>query len=201
MKKLLYIFLLIISCFSMNGCYQDLYIDSLDEYIFAIENSPNGISSLSLDHPDYFLPSFTFLKDFEYIEGEYYLDEKDPLRELTAKEAIPDTCLLYLKYEETVYIDAKQYMMDNIKPYNDKFYEYNNYIFYENSNKITFDKGERYFPSKFSMACYNDFNNSLIFLSFYNSYPKLEDKYINDINSNWGDFIEKYYGEYYYFSK
>lgn len=105
------------------------------------------------------------------------------------------------KYEETVYIDAKQYMMDNIKQYNDKFYEYNNYIFYENSNKITSDKGERYFPNKFSMACYNDFNNSLIFLSFYNSYPKLEDKYINDIKSNWGDFIEKYYGEYYDFSK
>ena len=51
------------------------------------------------------------------------------------------------------------------------------------------------------MACYNDFNNSLIFLSFYNSYPKLEDKYINDIKSNWVDFIEKYYGEYYDFSK
>ena len=54
-----------------------------------------------------------------------------------------------------------------------------------------------------TFACYNDENHTLIFLGIYASYynSTLDQKYIDDIEGNWMDFIDQYYGEYYDFSK
>ena len=41
----------------------------------------------------------------------------------------------------------------------------------------------------------------ICFLGFSNSYPKLDEKYLTDLENNWQSFIEQYYGDYYDFSK
>ena len=55
------------------------------------------------------------------------------------------------------------------------------------------------------MACYNDENHTLIFIGLSSGTlagPScLEDKYLEDIEGNWKDFIDQYYGAYYDFSQ
>lgn len=106
--------------------------------------------------------------------------------------------MLALKYDEVIYEDAKQTMLEKIKPYGDKFYQYNDYTFYVNS-------WLSFFHEHFTMACYNDENHTLIFIGLYSGTlagPScLEEKYLEDIEGNWKDFIDQYYGAYYDFSQ
>ena len=94
-------------------------------------------------------------------------------------------------------------MLTEIEPYDNNYYEYNDYVFFENSNfhKLL----NRSVPKHFTMACYNDTICTLIFLgmdslTMSGSYC-LEDKYLNDIEGNWNSFIDQYFGEIYDFSK
>ncbi len=199
MKKVLVIFLIIVCSICMAGCYQDFSSDSLDDYIAFVKRNGFGNSTLELDHPDYFLPSDTFLEDYDYIEGRYAWRDYDSLRELFQKRVSPDITFLYLRYEEEVYINAKQCMLDNIEPYNELYYEYNDYIFYENSNFIE-QKRKRRFPEYFTMACYNDKSYELVFIGFYAS-VRTEKGYMININNDFGAFINAYYGEYHDFNQ
>jgi hypothetical protein len=91
-------------------------------------------------------------------------------------------------------------MLEEIEPYEDEFFQYNDYYFYENvRGKHAW--GDR-FPKKFTMACYNDENHALIFIGLYSGAPScLEDKYLEDIEGNWEAFVDQYYGAYYDFSQ
>ena len=80
-----------------------------------------------------------------------------------------------------------------------------NIIFMKNPNYFELSIAERNFPRKFTMACFNDDINVLIFIGFY-SYIKFgssifEEKYLNNFEENFTSFIDQYYGEYYDFSK
>ena len=55
-------------------------------------------------------------------------------------------------------------------------------------------------PNWFTMVSYNDLNNMICFLGFHNSYPKLPDKFLYDLQNNWQSFIEQYYGEFFVFN-
>ena len=124
--------------------------NSLEEYIDFINKNKCGYGSTSINNPQTFLPSISFFQEYNYIEGEFYWREDDPLRGLFTTDVRPEIALLYLKYEEDIYYEAKQEMLDKIKPYNNEFYLYNNYVFYENSNYIDFS-GTRRFPKHFTM--------------------------------------------------
>lgn len=204
MKKITYSILLILIIFGLTSCCQDLEKNSLDEYISCISKNKCGFSSKSIDYPDYFLPSSSFLDDYNYLEGNYYWRQDDPLRGLFTTKVQPEIVLLYVKYDENTYHNAKEFMLEKIKPYNNKFYIYNNYVFYENSNRIKLE-GTRSFPKDFTMACYNDENYTLVFIGLYSGTlagPScLNKKYLNDIENNWNSFIDTYYGKYYDFSK
>ena len=203
MKRLMSIILITMCSLFIVGCYQDLEKSSLDEYILHINQNKIGYSSVEIDHPDYFLPSLTFIQDYNYIDDKYYWREDDPLRGLFTTNVNPEISFLCLQYDETTYYNAKKFMLENIEPYNNIFYEYNNYVFYENSNFINLHY--RNFPEWFTMACYNDINYTLIFIGFDSGTlpgPScLEEKYINDIDNNWGDFLNQYYGKCYNFNE
>jgi hypothetical protein len=205
MKKIISIFIAFLLCVSsLSSCYQDLYYDSLEDYITRINKHKNGYSGVEIDRPNYFLPSDSFLEDYNYIEGKFVWLEDDPFRGLFTTNVRPEISFLCLKYKDNIYYNAKQFMLEKIEPYNDKFYTYNNYIFYENTNFINL-KGGRNFPDHFTMACYNDQNYTLFFIGLYAGTlagPScLEEKYLNDIDNNWMSFIDTYYGEYFDFSK
>ena len=203
MKKILCIFLIAFICLGLTGCYVDLEENSLEDYILFINQHNQGKSSVEIDDPRYLLPGISFFEEYEYLEGGYFWREDDPLRGLFTSNVFPNISLLYLRYDENVYPNAKQAMFEKIEPYGDKFYEYNNYVFYENSNFISLN-GARFFPEELAMACYNDSNNTLLFIGLYSGTlagPScLDDKYLEDIDNNWEDFIDQYYGEYYDFS-
>jgi len=211
MKKIISFILVIFMSLSLTSCYNDLQRNSLDEYIARIskgnEGSKCGFSSTSIDNPEYFLPSSSFLNDYKYLEGTFFWREDDPWRgAFSADEAFPEIALLTLKYDATTYEDAKQTMLEEMKPYNDKFYYYNEYNFYLNSNNFDIiNSGKSRFPENFTMACYNDENYTLIFMGLYSGTlagPScLDEKYLEDIEGNWEAFVDQYYGAYYDFSQ
>ena len=136
MKKIISVILVIFITLSLTSCYNDLQRNSLEEYIACIDKHNCGFSSASIDNPKYFLPSISFLQDYEYLEGTYFWREDDSLRGLFKTDVFPEISLLTLRYDESTYHEAKQEMLEEIQPYNDKFYQYNEYHFYENSNPI-----------------------------------------------------------------
>ena len=199
MKKIISVILIILMGLSLTSCYQDLQRSSLEEYIACIKQNKCGFSSDSIDNPEDFLPSISFFDEYEYLEGTYFWREDDPLRGLfTAEGVFPEIALVSLKYDENTYDNAKQKTLEEIEPYNDKFYQYNDYKFYVNS------WGYR-FPKNFTMVCYNDENYTLIFMGLYSGTlagPScLDEKYLEDIEGNWEDFIDQYFGAYYDFSQ
>ena len=198
MKKVLIVLCLFMFGLFFVGCYQDLQRDNLDEYIYRAEKG-GGYSNMGLDDPNRFLPTTTFFGDYDYIEGKYAWRQDDLLRELFQKDVHPEITFLYLRYEEEVYINAKQCMLENMEPYNELYYEYNDYIFYENSNFIE-QEGVRTFPEYFTMACYNDEECALIFIGF-DAYTKSNKKYVNYLKNDFPMFIDTYYGVYHDFNQ
>ena len=201
MKKTL-LFVIVILSFILTGCCE-MKMDSLEEYKYYISESKIGYSSKELDHPDYFLPTHSFLNDYEYIVGEYHYYEHNPFCEIFTDKLPPDRTLIVLKYSESTYQEAKECVLNNIPKYDDYYYIYNDYQFYINKNFMDrFDENSYpQIPNWLTMVCYNDDNYVICFLGFSNSYPKLDEKYLTDLENNWQSFIEQYYGEYYDFSK
>ena len=204
MKKIISFILIICMSLGLTSCYQDLERNSLEEYIASVNQHELGFSSVGIDKPQNFLPSISFLEDYEYLEGTYFWHDDDSWKELFAPEdVLPDISLITLKYDESTYEEAKKTMLEEIKPYEDKFYYYNEYNFYLNSNHFDIvNGGKTRFPSAFTMACYNDENHTLIFMGFCMSVSSfLEDEYLEDIEGNWEAFVDQYYGAYYDFSQ
>ena len=189
MKKTLALISVVFVVLSLSSCYQDKYYNSLEEYTSKMNNQGIGYSNTEIDVADHFLPSQTFISDFEYINGGYHYYEENIFKD----NGNPDTSILYLQYEPTVYSEAKDFTLENIPAYGEEVYTYNDYVFYQNENFVSL-KGESYFPRWFTMVCYNDTNNTLIFLGFYKSTSDIKDI------SNWQEFIDTYYGEYYDFN-
>jgi len=199
MKKIISVILVMVMSFCLIGCNRSVVKDSLEEYITFINKNEFGFTSLGIDHSKYFLPSRSFLEDYEYLEGTYFLRDEESWKEWFGfEENIPEIAILTLKYDASTYKEAKQVMLEEIQPYNDKFYYYNEYNFYLNSNHFDIvNDGKTRFPSAFTMACYNDENCTLIFMGFYAS--ALDKKYLEDIEGNWEAFVDQYFGKYYDF--
>ena len=193
MKKAISILLFVACVLFCCSCYQDLQYDSLDDYAPRVLEKGCGYSSYELDDPERFLPSATFLHDFSYVEGEYHYYENDPFRLQSHPAAVS---FLRLTYEEETYKQAKAYTMEHIPAYGDQRYAYGAYIFYENARYVeaaSLDKEQSRFPNWFTMVCYNDEKNVLIFMGFGEG-SKIS---IDD----WKAFIDTYFSSYYDFSE
>ena len=202
MKRVIAIILLLVTLsFLLTGC-DEVEINSLDKYKERIADHEFGFSDVEIDHPEYLLPSKTFLEDYPYLEGSFnYYDGGYGMYLFLPKDKYkPDRVLIVLKYDENVYLQAKQSTLDNIPIFEDRIYSYGPYKFYINQNFMDRFENPNSLISRCTMVCYNNENNTICFLGFTASY-QLPEKYINDLENNWTSFIDDYYGEYYDFSK
>lgn len=204
MKKVIAIILLLVTLsFLLTGC--GVYkVNSLDAYQKQVTNSGIGFSSIGIDDPKYVLPSYTFLDDYAYLEGDYYLHENDILNFLVDDTYMPNRSFITLKYDKSIYLKAKQCVLDNIPAFEDQCYIYGDYQFYVNKKFMDHKDKDSSFPYLLymcTMVCYNDNSCTICFLGFDEAEYTLPEKYINDLENNWTSFIDEFYGEYYDFSK
>ena len=175
---------------------QPIYRDSLSDYL---SNKNGCLSDFGLDQPDYLLPSIDFVESYEYLDGKFFFYE-EPIK---LKNDLPNRSFLYLKYDEATYLEAKSFMLENIKAYNDEYYYHGDYCFFVNQNFAN-AFSEKYpmppLPKWFTMACYNDANNSLIFIGYYGN-VKVDDEFNSDFKDKFPQFIDMFYGEYHDFSR
>ena len=194
---------ILLTTFLLSGCCYVNEYSSLDEYKEMARSSKIGNSDTGIDNPEYFLPSYTFLYDFDYIDGNYYFYETCIFYEFCSDDFKPNRALITLKYDVNIYLDAKKYVLDNIPQYGDCLYQYNDYKFYINKKYVDFfeydTKPEILYS--FTMASYNDDNNTICFLGFCSIYPDLDANILINLDENFTLFIDQYYGEYYDFSK
>ncbi len=143
-----------------------------------------------------FLTPKNFTDEFSYIDGDYYAYESAPL------EFDRDTvAILYLQYEEEVYVQAKQYMLDNTDYNEEEYNEYNGYAFYENmalakDHDHIDENGKNSFGVAWTnFICYNDSNKILIFLGICVTSPgeaTARELYKEDF----GAFLKEYFSWY-----
>jgi len=228
-KRLLAVLLCCALCLSLTSCfdfgseewgdffhrkYENLLRNSLEDYADVIRrNTGCYYSSYGIDDAGYFVPTSTFLDDFPYVDGTFVWRLDAAFMDRHSSESLtdlfPEITLLAVTYEEQVYREAKQCMLDVIPPYDDTRYIYGRYVFYENANYIEQEVklyGERvsWVPLGFTMACYNDERHTLVFIgmeSFAKGDYCIPDIYQSDIEHNWVPFIDRYYGLYYDFSE
>ncbi len=195
MKKIVVLFYLLILAVSLCSCKTVIIQhDSITEYVARIEGSNHGFgySELEIDAAPYLLPSKTFITEYKYEAGEYHYYE-----EIDNAHNEPYISFLRLEYDELMYVKAKDFMLVNIPQYNDQIYKYNDYVFYQNGNFASHNLQYGYdgFGRWFTMACYNDAKQELVFIGFYAIGA------IELTQQTWCDFIDKYYGQYHDFSK
>ena len=177
MKKIVVAILTMLVCLSFCSC------TSFEKHGIEKYSPANSDVEITV-----FLPEDDFLTEYEYIEGDYHFYRYEEI--LFAPEL--ERTILYLKYDDNTYQDAKKCVMENDYLSDNSVEEYNGYVFY---NVDYNDRG--YHPWEFRRFAYKDANNTLLFIGFYEcaDYPNVSD--FND----WGAFLEEYYGEWYDFSQ
>lgn len=206
MKKIICVLLIFLLSFTWTGCFHDIYVNSLDEFLSTMENPEPGYSDVGLDFRC--VPSRTFFNDYPYIEGEFLYCEEDSFRALFDKtNSQPDIAFIYLRYKEEVYNEAKQYVLQWINAIDAQYYTYGDYYFYENPYYKT-SHGYPTIAESFVMAGYNDRMRTLIFMglyspAFFTGKSRLLEKFQNksDLQEIWVDLVDTYYGEYYNFKE
>ncbi len=195
MKKIILFFLTCISLYSFSSCWHPYERNDLNEYAEDMRGQGIGYSSVEIDLAEYFLPAQTFIDDYKYIDGGYYCYEG--IFRLIGDRC--SKCILHLKYDEINYKAAKMAMLEGIPPEGKTIYSYDSYNFYENENFIkrfdSYDTPGSRFPSRFTMACYNDKKQVLVFIGYD---ANLQGEITQE---NFKAFIDETYGEYYDFSK
>ncbi len=184
---------LLVTCAHYGTSYSS---NSLDKYVKTIEEDGVAHSSTGIDSAELFLPSQTFFSDYKYKSGTYNYKDYGLVKGL-------ELSILVLEYSDTIYIDAKNYCNSHMDLSLTNTFEFNNYYFLENMahpkrySNIDENGNNDSFPSFFTMYCYNDIKNTLIFLGFS---AQLNKKEKTKILEDWGYFLNKYYINYYNFN-
>lgn len=186
MKKVSLCLLILILCL-LSGC-TTVKID-------GIENFSEGHSSVSLT--ENLIPSKEFLKDYEYIAGDYhYFEEK------SFSESHLEVSIMVLKYETDEYQKAKEFCLEELWLSEENAKEYNGYIFKENLslpykyNDLINGVNEE-FPHFFNMFSYNDDKCEIVSIGFWCGMKLYDDA--NLVNEDFGAFLQKYYSKFYDF--
>lgn len=176
---------------SMTACSflspNEIHDTGLDS--FSVDASERGITVC-------LLPAEDFMEKYAHGSGDYHYFDNCFMNE----QAL-ETGFVYLEYEETVYAEAKQYCLDNMKLSAVNTKEYHGYIFAENealTQELKSEDGKDLnYPRYFSMFGYNDSLNRLVFISIFCGDDHAEKAALAD--SDFGAFLKEFYGEYYDF--
>lgn len=179
--KTAFVACLLLSLLFVSGCtLRKSGIDSFSEQLSLTSTT------------QYLLPDEEFLEKFAYKNSvfEFYEDIS-----LVSIEKV----LMVLEYDQETYLSAKQYCLDHMKLLNGSEISVNDYIFSINQKyaEEAFDKSGS-FPHDFLMFSYNDNLNRLVFLGFGIS-PEDAD-IAEQIETDFGGFLEEHFAEYYDFS-
>lgn len=180
MKKFL-IPLFLSFCILLTSCTSTYHND-------GIENFNKGDSSVSLCQnliPD------GFIDKFEYIEADYHWFGTEKFIGIEARESV----IIYFKYSDKIYDEAKNYILENMLLSNKSTAEYGNYKFFDNYTNGT----SYHFPHGFSRIAYNDNNKTIVSIAFDVSAELYGDAKLAE--EDWGAFLKKYYGEWYSFEE
>lgn len=176
----------------LSACKYNVYIE-------GIENFSVNDSNMSLNVC--ILPSDDFIDKFEYSEGEYFYSD---VNEHLLYVAGCEQSIVVLNYEEDVYEQAKEYCFENMVLSEINQFDYKGYTFTENvglaeAGDDLEDGVNTKYPNRFNMFAYNDAENRLVFMGFYNS-PDNHDDNVYLAQSDWGAFLDTYFSKYYDFS-
>ena len=153
-----------------------------------------GLNVLSLDDLSILLESGVAIDN----TGREIVVDSTSVKKLSTIEGFEniksDHVILYLKYDENNYFEAKEFTLESIPQNEEEVYYYDDYVFYLNKRPWGTDGAYN-----FTMACYNDVNHTLIFIGYDDGNPSLTEEEIENIGSNWKEFIDKNYGKYYDF--
>ena len=168
MKKVLLLLLCACITISFCSCSDTVELHGLDE--FSPANS-------SIDLCWRLLPSSSFVDDFDYLDGDY---EYRYYQKFGGDWYSKEHALMYLIYDESNYLLAKEYTLENTALSSINVFSYNGYQFYENLNFHTlgayYHRENEDFPYWFNMIAYNDEKCTLVFFGLYVGCPREEDK-------------------------
>lgn len=206
--KRTFIFLLL-CCIMMSSCQSKDTNElkgerGIENYSEHNQGSSNDITCFLLPDEMFFTskkePDGAFLNKFAYREGNFFWLTTGSVLNNTEM----DRSLIFLKYEENVYWEAKAYAFDNLILSEEPICEENGYKHFLNKTpSILRDDSLHHlsgknFPHDFLTFSYNDEQMILVFLGF-----SVCSKHYGEVESvadDWPAFLEKYYGEWYSFS-
>ncbi len=190
MKKIFATILCLLCCFSFTSCgYQ----------VEGLKNYNQGNNSVSIDK---YLPSKTFLEDYTYIAGDYYMYEP----EVIGSENKPHKSLMYLHYDEAEYVEAKTFLLENMVLSQENTFSYNGYTFMQEYNDDA--EIDNAFPGEnwggkyieFWMAGYHDDRNMLVFMGIY-GHPESEEEIALATNFQIDKFLDYYFDDWFDFDR
>lgn len=187
-KKLLYLTIIIASCFCVTACGCSPY----EIYVEGIDNFSIADSSTSLNQR--ILPSEEFLETYEYISAEYFY--RDTYKTPLSVESIEQSIVI-VTYDSNNYELAKSFCFDSMELSDTNQCTYNNYVFVENVALFKARNEATDYPYWFNMFVYNDNEKCLLFMGYSASVIYHEQAGL--ATENWGEFLDKYYGDFYNF--
>ena len=171
---------------------------------FIRDYSVRGVENFDAEYSDFelnvcLLPTEDFLERYEYINADYrYSAENAGVLSLDESHE----SIVMIQYEDDVYLQAKQYCLDNMELSDSNIIPYGDYIFFENI-ELAVGMGKYGspigFPRWFNMFAYNDTLRQLVFIGYYDS--TFYDVDIVEFQKQWGSFLQEHFGEVYILSK
>ena len=172
-------------------------------YVNGLENWRAEESNVGLNQ--HLFPNEQFITQFTYIDGNYHYNDDCKI----FKPSV-ETSLVYLKYDSELYLEAKQYCLDNMNLSKNNIAEYNGYVFVENlslpEEYECLQNGENLrYPAFFTMFGYHDSLETLVFIGFHSSATTSYGREVYDkielAKTDFGAFLTEFYLQYYDFNE
>lgn len=152
MRKILCLLLILLLVLSLPSCGGKYHTEGIENYA-TISNS--------FEVDKYLLPSEDFIRKFEYINADYWHDQKFLVYEKS---------FAYFVYSPEVYQAAMKFTKDVMVFLSDISFEVNGYTFLQRDPSVLYSNTEKYpvdFPEWFWMMFYSEERNVIGFLGYY----------------------------------
>jgi hypothetical protein len=189
-KKVLVVALGALFTFPLASCTGELTVTGLENYPPPYDDYEINMCLIPQN----------MLNEYSYLEGDYFNYDYGIPALFSEPPTNPNICILYLRYSEEVYPEAKEYMLNNTDYTKEVHYTYNGYEFYENMTmpKVVGNLDENgqneYKYRWFNMISYNDQNRTLVFLGFYRWKDYDLETMVQE--QGWGAVLKEYFSYY-----
>lgn len=168
------------------------FFPTAETQISGIDNYSPSNSTLGLSAN--LFPSEDFLDQFPYTTGDYRFFFNGRMYQGYS------TALVVLRYTPEQYRYAKEYCLEQFTLTDEHQFQIGSYTFVEHLCYTSKDEDGEYFPACqypriFNMYAYNDSNNTLLFLGYYNGNPDASPTQLalTDFESFYNEHFSQYY--------